>query len=310
MSASQHRPPGLRPPAPARSTGPALAGLTLIIVAAGVAARRPAASGTGPWHSDALALAAATEAVLALLLTALWVLARRRPSPGYPAGLLRGALLRVIGLAMAAIAVLAGLSRVHAHPGSGQQTTPRPKPKLITPRHPPPVAGSSGSLSYILYTVLAVALAAAIVACVLALRRRVPAGPAARPPALPADDDENLRAAVESGRRALRSFDDAQAAIIACYAAMESSLARAGTRREAAETPDELLARATGSGLLTGSAAPRLTALFYEARYSSHPLSPAARDEALAALDAIGAELSQPAAASAAAAAPPAGAAP
>ena len=79
-------------------------------------------------------------------------------------------------------------------------------------------------------------------------------------------------------------FDDAKAAIIACYVAMEESLERAGTARAAADTPDELLARAAGSGLVRTGAAARLTALFYEARFSSHPMPLEQRDEAQRAL--------------------------
>ena len=89
---------------------------------------------------------------------------------------------------------------------------------------------------------------------------------------------------MESGRSALRTVDDARAAIIACYAAMETSLAERGAAREAADTPDELLARATTSGVVRGGAAARLTALFYEARFSSHPLAASQRDEAERAL--------------------------
>ena len=68
-------------------------------------------------------------------------------------------------------------------------------------------------------------------------------GQAARPPiALRADDviaedPEQLREAVESGRSALRTVDDARAAIIACYLAMETTLAERGTARGAAGRP-------------------------------------------------------------------------
>ena len=54
-----------------------------------------------------------------------------------------------------------------------------------------------------------------------------------------AEDPEDLREAVESGRSALRTVDDARAAIIACYVAMETSLAERGTARGVADTPDE-----------------------------------------------------------------------
>jgi hypothetical protein len=75
---------------------------------------------------------------------------------------------------------------------------------------------------------------------------------------------------VESGRSALRAIDDARAAIIACYVAMEASLDERGAARVIADTPDELLTRATAMGIVRGTAASRLTGLFYEARFSSH----------------------------------------
>jgi hypothetical protein len=106
-----------------------------------------------------------------------------------------------------------------------------------------------------------------------------------------AEDPEDLREAVESGRSALRTVDDARAAIIACYVAMENSLAQRGAARAGADTPDELLARATSSGLVRGTAAARLTELFYEARFSSHPLGRGQRDAAEQALDELAAAL-------------------
>jgi hypothetical protein len=111
---------------------------------------------------------------------------------------------------------------------------------------------------------------------------------------------EDLREAVGSGWTALRTVHDARAAIIACYVAMETSLAERGTARKAADTPGELLARATTSGLVRGSASARLTALFYEARFSSHPLGRAQRDAAEEALEELAAALADPAGAEAA----------
>jgi hypothetical protein len=267
----------------------------LIVVLAGVRAAGPAVTGTGPWHQDALQLAGAFEFVLAVLLVSLWLIVRHRPAPGDPAALLRAGLLRAIPLGMLAVAVLAGLSRLT--PLLRHATRPSHLPgrlKLPTPR----VVKNAGAghnfanLTYLIYALLALLLLAAIAACVLVILRRVPWRSADDLFVL-ADDDGSTRTAIESGRRALRSFDDAQAAIIACYVAMEASLASAGTARDSAETPDELLARAVASGLLHGAAAGRLTALFYEARYSSHALPATARDEADRALDAISAELAR-----------------
>jgi hypothetical protein len=122
--------------------------------------------------------------------------------------------------------------------------------------------------------------------------RRGAASVAIEPPADTGEAD--LLEVVESGRSALRLLDDARAAIIACYMAMEQALARAGTFRGAADTPDELLARAADQGLVRTDAAARLTALFYEARFSSHPVPPTRRDDAQRALAELAASLTDP----------------
>ena len=148
-------------------------------------------------------------------------------------------------------------------------------------------------LAVLLYALLVVVLLAGVVLSIWWARRlRPPGGPgkttsSRRTP-------EGLREAVESGRSALRTLDDARAAIIACYVAMESSLAERGAARGVADTPDELLARATETGVVRGTAAARLTALFYEARFSSHPLDRRQRDAAEQALDELAAALARP----------------
>ncbi|MEU1328966.1 DUF4129 domain-containing protein [Streptomyces sp. NPDC005865] len=98
------------------------------------------------------------------------------------------------------------------------------------------------------------------------------------------DERERLARAVDSGRRTLRDDTDARAAVIACYAAMEKSLADSGVTRHASDSPQDLLERAVAGGLPTGAAAAALTALFREARYSTHPLDGGHRDRAAAAL--------------------------
>jgi Domain of unknown function (DUF4129) len=166
---------------------------------------------------------------------------------------------------------------------------PSVKPRLKLHR------GGSGSsfsvpLAAILYGLLVVALVAAVVLSVW-WSRRYRLSFRTRGDGYIAEDPEDLREAVESGRAALRAVDDARAAIIACYAAMERSLAERGTARAVADTPDELLSRATSSGLVRGTAGARLTALFYEARFSSHPLGPEQRDAAARALDELATDL-------------------
>ncbi|WP_308011971.1 DUF4129 domain-containing protein [Actinacidiphila acidipaludis] len=98
------------------------------------------------------------------------------------------------------------------------------------------------------------------------------------------DEQERLAQAVDSGRRALSDAEDARMAVIACYVAMQESLAESGVARHASDSPQDLLERAVRDGLPAQAAAAELTALFREARYSTHPMNSAHRDRAAAAL--------------------------
>jgi hypothetical protein len=280
-----------------RYARPAVAGLLLLAAIAGLDAAGPGLGAGGPSHRHALLIGVVLELALAALLFALAALTRRSPEPGPLGGQLRYVLRRAAAVAMIAIAIIGIANYVAARRGKDLlrlvlghgKPTPKERKLWRLFGHPPPSHGPS--LIYLLYALIALLLLAAIAACVLVVVRRQPAWPVGYDDFAGDDDDEELGRAVESGRAALRAVNDARAAIIACYLAMEASLASAGTARTVAETPDELLARAAGSGLLAGPAAARLTALFYEARYSTHPLSGSAKDDAQAALDAISAEL-------------------
>jgi hypothetical protein len=100
-------------------------------------------------------------------------------------------------------------------------------------------------------------------------------------------EEERLAQAVDSGRRALLDGDDARTAVIACYLAMQESLAGSGVARRASDTPQDLLERAVAGGLPAAASTAELTALFREARYSTHPMDGGHRDRATAALAAI-----------------------
>jgi hypothetical protein len=93
-----------------------------------------------------------------------------------------------------------------------------------------------------------------------------------------------LVAALAAGERALHSDPDPRTAIIGCYAAMERSLADAGSPPRLADTPAEVLSRATAGGLVRSTWAGTLTGLFRQARYSSHPMTEADRAAAIGAL--------------------------
>lgn len=265
----------------------------------------------GPLRAYSDAIGIALEIVLGVLLV-ITVRRDRAARSGVPAAAdgqdradvparLRLVLIWLLsaGMLALAIALLIGLG-LHLS-GKGKALVPARRPPA-TIKPPPSRKLPPGTfripLGPILWALLIALLVAAVALSIWwASRQRRPAA-ARRTSGFLAEDSAGLRDAVESGRAALARLDDAQAAIIACYAAMESTLADRGTAREAADTPDELLARAVAGGILHGvaaDAAGELTTLFYEARFSSHPLSHGQRDAARVALEHLAAQLAQPA---------------
>jgi hypothetical protein len=273
-----------------RYARPIIVALLLLILIAGIRAAGPAAGGRGPWRPDALAIGIGLEVALGLLQIALAIRARRSRAAGHLATVLRSWVRGLAALVMIAIVAVAAGNLVGTKTGGSRvfriisgKSAKQKAPKL--PKNP---ALSAPYLGYILFGLIVLVAIIACVVLVTRLRRSRPGGYASEPPV---DETDELRRAVESGRTALRAVDDARAAIIACYLAMEGSLAMAGTARTVAETPDELLGRAAAAGLIHGPAAARLTGLFYEARFSSHLLPASAKDDARRALEAISAEL-------------------
>jgi hypothetical protein len=255
----------------------------------------------GPLHRDGTAVGAVFAVVLGALLTATLIRghrAVRRPEPELATvARLRRWLRAALTAGLIAVVILTLIS-AHLHPFSGvpRPTVPPPgtQPNLRPHALASPRTGApAGSLAYLLWGLLiALGVTAVVFGLVMVLRHRRPV--TVLPPGEVEFDPTDLRAAVTSGRAALRELDDARAAIIACYVAMEKSLAKKGARRAAADTPDELLARATAEGIVHGPAAERLTGLFYEARFSRHQLTDADREQADRALDELAAELREP----------------
>ena len=206
--------------------------------------------------------------------------------------MLRAALLAGL-VAIPAVLILAVPLHPHPLPPRPQPAQPQPTALPTVTRLPHPAPAFRLPLAGILYALLILALIGGIVACVALLRRRQPEHDVLPPEEASVAEGQrsDLRDAVSSGRRALAGLDDARAAIIACYVAMERSLAAAGADHEAADTPDEFLARAAAAGLVRGAAAGELTRLFYEARFSAHELTTAQRDAAQGALDQLAADL-------------------
>jgi hypothetical protein len=280
-----------------------LVGVLIALVLAGIAAG-PAlhwsSSWRGPWHQSGTAVGLALEVVLAGLLIALWVRIHRTGASGAggsePARRLRNVMVPLIVVAMITVVLGIWHARIapgRHHPPAPPKTTLLPRRRII-PATAHPAAGSYLDIRYALLALVAAAVVTALVILLRRSRRRLPAEPEV---SLEDEDDSAvLQAALRAGRAALADLAGARKAIIACYVAMERSLAGAGASRELAETPDELLARASGAGLLHGEAPATLTTLFYQARFSSRPVPESARATALRCLDAIEADLRTPSA--------------
>ena len=269
-----------------------------LLIVAGLAGLRGAV-GTlrwdGPLHQDAAVVGVVLEAVIVTLFVILLV-RNGRGSQEPTAVKLRGVLLLVLGAAGIGAVVLV-LAALHLKGLGPARRLPPIRRPTATPSFSLRPRRGSGLAPHFPVTVLLYALLVAVllagVAVSIRWARRLRPPIALRPGDVIAEDPEQLREAVESGRSALRTVDDAQAAIIACYLAMETTLAERGTARGAAGTPGELLTRATEAGLVRGAAAGQLTALFYEARFSSHPLGHEQRDAAERALDELAADLAE-----------------
>jgi hypothetical protein len=264
--------------------------LLILLTVAGIRAIGPAGGLRRP-SGDVVTVALLLEVLLAGMFIALrW---RRHP----PADVLAGKLHRIVSAALVTsfFGVLLGLVFYKAHFGLGQ---PGHRLRLIRLR---PHGGRRPAkitsfldirLPPLRDVLIAILIIAIIVVLIVAWRRRRAGLRLEAMTDLGVDEAvDDLARAVESGRMALRDIDDARAAIIACYVAMEQTLAEAGATRGAAETPDELLVRAVAAGLVPQGPAGLLTELFYEARYSTHYMPTSKRDQAERALADIAAQL-------------------
>ena len=122
-------------------------------------------------------------------------------------------------------------------------------------------------------------VAAALAASIVAARRLGPPDGRAPDP-----DADPLLQALDASIEDLEREDDPRSAVIAAYARLLDGFERCGLGRRPSETPLEHLRRGLAALPLRPEPAERLTHLFLEARFSPHPIGPAERDEAHAAL--------------------------
>jgi hypothetical protein len=289
-----------------RPAGPAprLAGavILLVLAALGTAARevtRLSTAGMLAARTESAAFIAGAAFVAAAFLVlagVLVLLIGRRRRPGDEFAIVREqvgpwwmrALVMLASLALIALPV-AALVALRGRRGGGERTATLATHLVpALPRMTGAAASGQADAAFLLGAAAALLAAAALVVVALWLRHRRRAAAAPRDRAAAPSP---LADAVAAGTAALGATAGAREAIIACYAAMEASLATAGSPRRAADTPEELLSRAEGDGIIRTPAARRLTALFREARFSPHQLADAQRQAALAALGEIADDL-------------------
>jgi hypothetical protein len=168
----------------------------------------------------------------------------------------------------------------------------RTAPARTTANHAAATAGAAGHHPPgSPWPLLALFALVALVAVALIAYRRRRAIPRATSEDASDPETAPLVAALAAGARALHEDPDPRTAIIGCYAAMERSLADAGSPPRLADTPAEVLGRATAGGLVHSGWAGTLTGLFRRARYSRHPMTEADRAAAIGALAQVRADL-------------------
>jgi Domain of unknown function (DUF4129) len=145
---------------------------------------------------------------------------------------------------------------------------PRPLPGGAPSAGPGKLTAAPASSVWPLITGMVIAIAV-VVALTLLTRYRRPA----RTSHIGKRRLATLLDSLTAGGDALAAGGEPRAAIIACYAAMERGFAAAGSAPAVADTPAEVLARATRAGLVRPDPAETLTGLFRRARYSTYPMT-------------------------------------
>jgi len=207
-----------------------------------------------------------------------------------PMGRLERALALTVPLLLVAGVVVALVLAVHGgHPQTAITHVPISPPAAgsaatrpgdgVEP-HPPSDVGTSWETTGLVAGVLIVAgvASALLVGRAIARRRRSEGAIGGA-----AADDIVARASALSLEE-LRRESDPRRAILAAYARMEGLFMAAGLARSASETSTEYLSRVLHASSAPRSALLELTLLFEEARFSSHELSAADKDDAVDAL--------------------------
>ena len=259
-----------------------LLGVTVIgLRARGTFSRAPDAAAAGATGAVLATALIAGEGVALAAFVVVLVAARRQrrpPDTEEPERLLFPWWAKILGVLLAVALLVTPpvvlITRVRKH-------TPVPPPlsHLANPVSGASPSPAAASPAWPLIAGMAIAIAVVLAMALLTRRRRAPGRPRNRLSPIAA-----LAGGLAAGSAALQANREPRAAIIACYAAMEQGFAAAGSAPAAADTPAEVLARATGAGIVRSEPAEVLTGLFRRARYSAEPITPADSAAAAAAL--------------------------
>jgi Domain of unknown function (DUF4129) len=109
----------------------------------------------------------------------------------------------------------------------------------------------------------------------------------------PTETTRRVRAALDEGLADLDEADsDPRRVVIACWIRLEEAAAAAGTPRQVGDTSTELVERLLATSPVSGGVLAAFAALYREARFATHTVDIAMRDQARAALTQLRDELS------------------
>lgn len=190
--------------------------------------------------------------------------------------------LELIVLILIVLAASAGLARLRQ---AEEPTQPRDVEEADAAAPEPAGDGddpTSGTTDALVIGLVAAGLLAGLTVYLVGTRRRTldvvdERSPAAGP----------LAAAAAAAAADLRLEDDPRRAVVAAYLRMDAHLAEHGFGRRPSEAPLEHLARVLDDAGIPPAPSGRLVELFERARFSSHPVDRAMRDEALAHLETV-----------------------
>jgi uncharacterized protein DUF4129 len=288
-----------------------LSALALAALALALLAVAGLASSVSPWHANGAAasapttvlqsLAAAGGVVLVVALLLLWVETptarrskrKRRTLAGdeldelgastWAAG--RTVAVLLLGLAIFCIATVPLLSRASTPLQSGPGVLP-PAP-AGSPVSEVGRRGDSVDLGWLLLPI-AVAFMILTPAAAVIRRRRLKRGEV-----IEAGETSALGRAVRASIAALEAERDPRTAILRAYARMEQSFRDVEIVRALDETASEFLGRTMRRLPVSAGAAAALTERFEEVRFSTHEITEADREQALASLRRVERELAE-----------------